>query len=188
MESEAPNINPEIINFGFTGGEIVRLDSALRVVIPAVYKEVLEKYYQPNSAEVVCVLGSGIVRVLPAQVFQAEAARLMALPALNPNAKKLRQFFFGNMKKCPLDAQNRIRLSENLVKYGKLLPDSGSDDTKPGKKPSGSVNVAVVGQHNEVQIWNIDRWNQFNATMSDNYDELLEIVSPSVNMVSVQAV
>ena len=174
MEQNLPEAAGSKASFGFTGNYTVKLDSALRVAIPADFKAVLESAYQPDGSKVKCVAGSGVVRILPVPVCEREAAKVNALPSLNPKAIAYRRLFFGFMKECTLDAQNRIRLSKELIDWAKLRPaaEGGADDGK-------AVEVVIVGQQDQMEIWSLEAWKQFSSSLADNMDELMEMLSPS---------
>src|SRR6187402_1647385 len=104
MGEENGNTAAELA-LGFTGNFPVKLDSALRLAIPAKFKEVLERRYGTSAGQVVLVPDSGKVKVLPLPVWEKTQQKLEELSEFDPNADDLRTFVFGNMAVCQLDAQ-----------------------------------------------------------------------------------
>ncbi|MBX7247220.1 MAG: hypothetical protein K1X53_17110 [Candidatus Sumerlaeaceae bacterium] len=141
---------------GFTDNVNARLDKVLRVAIPAKFVDVLAANYPEHKGRVVLVPGKDCVRVFPVPVWEVEKERLLKLDSLNPKVAKLRRVVFGNKKECTLDPQNRVRLSEQQVKNGKLRDD------KPAEGDETSTEVAVVGQIDRLEIWNYQRWCSYN--------------------------
>ena len=60
---------------------------------------------------------------MPVPVWQKLQRQLEQLPDFDPKSSVLRTFIFGNMLLCPLDSQNRIRLSPELCRMAELERD-----------------------------------------------------------------
>lgn len=134
------------IGLGFTGNFPVKLDSGLRIAVPARFREVLDRKYAASAAQLVVIPGDGKLKVLPVPVWQKFEAQLVKLSEFDPNADRLRSFIFGNMAICPLDAQNRIRLNPSLCEMAGLEKE-----------------VVVVGQQEQMELWNANAWKEFNV-------------------------
>lgn len=143
------------LSAGFNSNYSVKIDSALRVAIPAKFKEVLDKKYGTASSQVVLVPDNGKVKVLPVVVWQKMEAELNALPELDPVADKYRTFVFGNMSFCSLDTQNRIRLTPTLCRLAGL-----------------EKNVVFVGRQNQMEIWDAAKWDEFIMSAVAGLDEM----------------
>src|SRR5688572_2225644 len=95
MGEENGNTAAELA-LGFTGNYPVKLDSALRLAIPAKFKEVLDRRYGTSGGQVVLVPDSGKVKVLPLPVWERMQQRLEELSEFDPDADVYKSFVFGN--------------------------------------------------------------------------------------------
>lgn len=134
------------IGLGFTGNYPVKLDSGLRIAVPSKFREILDKKYAATAGQVFVIPGDGRLRVLPVPVWQKVQSQLEEISEFDPNGDELKTFIFGNLAICPLDAQNRIRLSPALCEMADLEKE-----------------VVVVGQQNQMELWNANKWKEFNV-------------------------
>jgi MraZ protein len=152
METIPPETSSTELSFGFTGNFQLRMDKAQRIAVPAKFKQVLDMAYGATASQVVLVPDSGKVKVLPLPVWKTVQARLEELSDLDPNVDDYRTFIFGNMVVCQLDAQNRIRLSPSLCELAEL-----------------NTEVVVVGQQDQMEIWDAAKWKEFNVGTAKNF-------------------
>lgn len=152
METPPPETSTVELSLGFTGNFHLRMDKAQRVAVPARFKDVLDKSYGAAGSQVVLVPDSGKVKVLPLPVWKGVQARLEELSDLDPNADDYRTFIFGNMAVCQLDGQNRIRLTPSLCELAELATE-----------------LVVVGQQDQMEIWDAGKWKEFNAGTAKNF-------------------
>lgn len=129
----------------FTGNFPVKLDSALRIAVPAKFREILDQKYG-SASELVVVPDSGKLKVLPMPVWHKLEEKLLELSEFDPSGDDLRAFIVGNMLQCPLDAQNRIRLTPALCEMAELEKE-----------------LVVVGQLDRMELWSAAKWKEFNA-------------------------
>ena len=127
----------------FSGNFPLRMDSALRVAVPAKFRTVLDRVYEKTSSKVVLMPADGKIQVLPVPVWENMKKQLESLPEFDPDSDALRTFIFGNMAVCSLDAQNRIRLTPGLCGMAGLEKE-----------------VVVVGQQDKMEIWDAARWKE----------------------------
>ncbi len=146
MGETGTDTNELEIGSGFTGNFPVKLDSGLRIAVPSRFREVLDKKYAPTAAQVVVIPDYGKLKVLPVPVWQKVQKQLEELSEFDPNGDDLRTFIFGNMVICPLDTQNRIRLTPALCEMADLEKE-----------------VVVVGQQDRMELWNANKWKEFNV-------------------------
>lgn len=156
MAEKNSHIEQPEMTLGFTGNYPLRLDSTQRVAVPAKFREVLEKVYGSASSQVVVLPDMGKVRVLPLPVWEKMKKQLEALPEFDPASNELRTYIFGNMAVCGLDAQSRIRLTPGLCEIANLKKE-----------------VVVVGQQDRMEIWDAERWKEFNTSTSRNLREVM---------------
>lgn len=141
---------------GFTGNHPLRMDSALRIAIPAKFREALDRLTAEGSSQVFLLPAMGKVQVLPQPAFESVKQQLEQLSVFDPSSEDLRTYIFGNMAVCALDAQNRIRLTPGLCEIAGLEKE-----------------VVVVGQQDRMEIWDAVKWKEFNAATSKNLREVM---------------
>ena len=141
---------------GFTGNHPLRMDNALRIAIPAKFREALDRSSGDQPSQVYLLPDMGKVKVLPQPAFQTVKQHLEQLSPFDPNSEDLRTFIFGNMAVCVLDAQNRIRLTPGLCEMAGLEKE-----------------VVVVGKQDQMEIWDAAKWKEFNAATSKNLREVM---------------
>ena len=135
------------------------MDSAQRVAIPAKFREALDKLCGDQPSQVVLLPDMGKVKILPLPAWAGVKRKLEELSEFDPSSEDYRTFIFGNMSVCPLDAQNRIRLTPSLCEMAGLEKE-----------------VVVVGRHDRMEIWDAVKWKEFNAETSRNLRGVMERV------------
>lgn len=136
---------------GFTGNYPVKLDSGLRIAVPSKFREILEKKYTATASQVVVMPDDGKLKLLPVPVWNKVQKQLESVMDFDSSGDKLRTFIFGNIAICPLDAQNRIRLTPALCEMAELEKE-----------------VVVVGQQDRMELWSAAKWKQFNVGTAKN--------------------
>jgi MraZ protein len=132
------------------------MDSALRIAIPAKFREALDRISGDQPSQVYLLPAMGKVKVLPLPAFQSVKQQLEQLSPFDPNSEDLQTYIFGNMANCVLDAQNRIRLTPGLCEMAGLEKE-----------------VVVVGKQDQMEIWDAVKWKEFNAATSKNLREVM---------------
>lgn len=123
----------------FKGTFFHNIDSKGRMIVPAKYRELLGESF-------VITLGlDGCLFVLPQDVWDEMEKKLMSLPMSSTNGRKVSRMFLSNALDCEFDKQGRILLPQNLRTYAGLQKD-----------------VVLVGVGNRAEIWDKDRWEQYN--------------------------
>lgn len=141
---------------GFAGNHPLRMDNALRIAVPAKFREKLDDLSGDQPSQVVLLPGLGKVKALPLPAWEHAKRGLEELSDLDPQAEDLRTFMFGNMAVCVLDAQNRIRLTPGLCEMAGLEKE-----------------VVVVGKQDQMEIWDAVKWKEFNAETSKNLRDVM---------------
>ncbi len=144
------------ISFGFTGNFPLKMDSTQRVAIPAKFKEVLDCKFSTTPSTVVLVPDDEKVKVLPIPVWMKFQERLEEFSDLDPNAGDYKAYIIGNMRKCTLDGQNRIQVPQSLCELANLQKE-----------------VVVVGQIDKMEIWDAEKWKEFNARTQKNLKSVM---------------
>lgn len=108
------------------------IDSKGRLFIPAKLRDALGP---------VCYLTMGIddcLAIYPQESWDRFTEKFSALPM--SQSRKMRPLF-ANAVMCEPDKQGRILLPQRLCRYAGLQRD-----------------VAIIGVHNRLEIWDRDRW------------------------------
>jgi len=135
----------------------VRLDNAMRLAIPAKFREVLEKRFPADGARLVLVPGDKYIRAMPYSTWVEFQRELDKFPSLGYKSQEVKMFFYGHMAECELDGQNRIRLPKVLCELIDLERDA-----------------VVVGNGNEMTIWRARVWEDFSRKMTERLPDLLQ--------------
>jgi MraZ protein len=155
------------VSLGFTGNYPLKLDSALRVAIPAKFKDVLEKQYGEESSQVVLIPDLAKIKVLPLPVWRRLQGKLNGLSDFDPNSEDYRTFIFGNMALCSLDAQNRVKLTPGLCGLAELEKEA-----------------VFVGRQDMMEIWSADKWREFTKATASNFRNVMAEVFRNSRSVS----
>ncbi|MEG0108555.1 MAG: cell division/cell wall cluster transcriptional repressor MraZ, partial [Lachnospiraceae bacterium] len=82
------------------------------------------------------------------------------LPLTNKEARKFTRFFLGSAVEGGLDKQGRVLISSALREFASLEKD-----------------VVLVGVLDRVEIWDKAKWDENNAAIEDNMDDIAEHMS-----------
>ncbi len=140
----------------FTGSFRRALDDKQRLPLPRQFRETgadpdyLRFYLTPGL--------DGCLAVYPELVFAALAERLAAG---SPAAREVRDYsrlFYSQTASVVPDRQWRLRLPVELAKWAELAGE-----------------VMIVGVRDHVEIWAVEKWEQYVARCEPQYDQLAEI-------------
>jgi MraZ protein len=144
-----------------TGSYRRALDDKLRLAIPKPLRDQL-----PAESPLYLTPGlDGCVAIYSQAAFAALADRL---EASSPAAREVRDYsrlFFSQASTVSPDAQWRLRIPAELIKWGKL----GSD-------------AMIVGVRDHIEVWAAERWDEYVAGCDGQYEQLAEaaLTSPAV--------
>ena len=140
----------------FTGSTQMALDGKGRLAIPARLRERLAAQCGGHLV-VTADPTSGCLLLYPIPEWEKVAARLNALPSLDPIAKELKRLVIGSAEEVDLDGAGRILISPMLRRFAKL-----------------EKSVALVGQGDKFEIWDDASWQglfekaaQFSQQLAD---------------------
>ena len=144
-----------------TGSYRRALDDKLRLAIPKPLRDQL-----PAESPLYLTPGlDGCVAIYSQAAFAALADRL---EASSPAAREVRDYsrlFFSQASTVSPDAQWRLRIPAELIKWAKL----GSD-------------AMIVGVRDHIEVWAAERWDEYVAGCDGQYEQLAEaaLTSPAV--------
>jgi MraZ protein len=137
----------------FTGSYRRALDEKLRLSLPKALRESLppgERWYLTPGLD-------GCLAAYPEPAFAALAERLAASPAVR-DARDYSRVFFSHAACVVPDRLWRFRVPPKLTEWAGLAGE-----------------VMVVGVRDHLELWALDRWQEYVARCEPQYDQLAEL-------------
>lgn len=128
----------------FTGSHNHTMDEKGRIKMPAKYREELGSRFVVTRGHDKCLY------IYTSAEWEKVSAKVANLPKNDENARKYSRIFFSGMDIVDMDAQGRFPVSQMLREYAGLKKD-----------------VVVVGNSNTLEIWDKDRWDEYNIDVDD---------------------
>ena len=125
----------------FRGANKLTLDVKGRLAMPTRYRERLQE--RCGGKLVVTVDKDQCLLIYPFPDWEDIERKLMKLPSLNPQARRLQRLMVGHATELDLDGNGRILLPPSLREYGLLTRD-----------------VMLIGQGLRFELWDETRWNE----------------------------
>ena len=126
----------------FRGANKVTLDAKGRVAMPARYRETLVERSEGRLVTTVdradkCLL------IYPLPDWEEIERKLMRLPTLHPQARRLQRLMVGHATDLELDGHGRVLLPPKLREFAGLARQG-----------------VLIGQGNRFELWDEARWNE----------------------------
>jgi len=125
----------------FRGANKVTLDAKGRMVMPTRYRDRIHE--RSRGRLVVTVDRDQCLLMYPLPDWDEIEGKLMKLPSLNPQARRLQRLMVGHATDLELDGHGRILLPPKLREFAGL--------TRQG---------VLIGQGNRFELWDEARWNE----------------------------
>lgn len=150
----------------FRGASKVTLDSKGRMAIPSRYRERLAS--RADGTLVATVDRDYCLLLYPLTDWEEIERKLIRLPALNKQARRLQRLMVGYATELEMDGHGRILLPRELRDFASL-----------------DKQIMFIGQGNKFELWDIDRWNTWRDEWlsdddADNSDLPTELESLSL--------
>ncbi len=153
-------------NILFRGVNNINLDAKGRLAIPTRYREELKETCACQL--VVTVDRDRCLSVYPLHEWEEVEQKLVRLPSLNKQAKRLQRLLIGHATDCEMDGQGRVLLSAPLREFAGL-----------------SKKVVLIGQGNKFEIWDEAVWDQRRSEwLEEESLEDLDDLSPELGSLS----
>ena len=123
----------------FRSANKVTLDDKGRMVMPTRYREEIAELCQGRL--VVTVDRDECLLVYPLPEWEQTERRLMSLPSMDPEARRLQRLLVGYATDLEMDGHHRISLAPELREFAKL--------ERLGM---------LIGQGNRLELWDEGRW------------------------------
>jgi MraZ protein len=140
------------------GATKVTLDDKGRMVMPTRYREQISALSQGKL--IVTVDRERCLLIYPLPEWELTERKLMSLPSLRPQSRKLQRLMVGHATDLELDGHGRFLLPPELREFAKL-----------------DRHGMLVGQGNRFELWNETRWNEEREGWLDSEDTLTDLPS-----------
>ena len=125
----------------FRGANKLTLDVKGRLVMPTRYRDRLQELC--GGKLVVTVDKDQCLLIYPLPDWEEIERKLMRLPTLNPQARRLQRLMVGHATELDLDGHGRLLLPPKLREFGQLTRDA-----------------MLIGQGLRFELWDEARWNE----------------------------
>lgn len=124
----------------FRGANKLTLDAKGRMVMPTRYRDRLQ---ESCGGKLVVTIDKQCLLIYPVPRWEEIERQLMALPSLNPEARRLQRLMVGHATDLELDASGRLLLPPELREVAALTRDA-----------------MLIGQGERFELWDQARWNE----------------------------
>ncbi|MCW8846357.1 MAG: division/cell wall cluster transcriptional repressor MraZ [Gammaproteobacteria bacterium] len=149
----------------FRGASKITLDAKGRMAMPTRYRDRLSE--KSDGRLVVTVDRDYCLLIYPFPDWEEIERKLVRLPSLNPQARRLQRLMVGYATELDLDGHGRILLPRELREFAGL-----------------DRQAILIGQGNKFELWDEERWNakrdQWLQTEDDGVDLPAELESLSL--------
>lgn len=135
----------------FMGEYHHKIDTKGRIIVPAKFREEL------GETMIVTRWLDGCLAIYTEEQWQQVYENLKKLPSTKREARMYTHMIMSKAAECDLDAQGRIRIPSHLSEEAKLEKD-----------------CVVVGVSDHVEIWDKERWDNYYALASENFEDIAE--------------
>jgi MraZ protein len=134
----------------FSGAHCHHVDDKGRTKMPG-------RFASRLGAEFVATRGMhGCVWVFPQEEWEKVLARLQSDSLVDSRALTLQRFFLGMAHDCSLDPQGRLLIPPVLRDHAGITGE-----------------ILIIGACAKIEIWSKERWETFNASITDEQLEEL---------------
>src|SRR6202050_5394865 len=123
----------------FRGATKVTLDDKGRMVMPTRYREQIS--VQSQGKLVVTVDREQCLLIYPLPEWEQTERKLMSLPSLHPQSRRLQRLMVGHATDLELDGHGRMLLPPELREFAAL-----------------GRHAMLIGQGNRSELWDESRW------------------------------
>jgi MraZ protein len=140
------------------GATKVTLDDKGRMVLPTRYREQIS--VQSQGKLVVTVDREQCLLIYPLPEWEQTERKLMSLPSLHPQSRKLQRLMVGHATDVELDGHGRFLIPPELREFAQLQRLGW-----------------LIGQGNRFELWDETRWNEQRDQMLKSEDTLTDLPS-----------
>ncbi|MBI4940392.1 MAG: division/cell wall cluster transcriptional repressor MraZ [Actinobacteria bacterium] len=141
----------------FLGTHTPRLDEKGRLILPAKFREQLERGVVVTRGQERCLY------VFPVAEFERLAGQLRQAPVTSKQARDYLRVFLSGASDEQLDRQGRVTIPPLLRSYAGLERD-----------------CAVIGAGERVEIWDLQAWETYLSASEEAFAEQTDEVVPGL--------
>lgn len=135
----------------FMGEYQHKIDAKGRIIVPANFRDEL------GDTMIVTRWLDGCLAIYTEEQWNKVYEHLKKLPSTKREARMYTHMIMSKAAECNLDAQGRIRIPSHLAEEANLKKD-----------------CVVVGVSDHVEIWDKERWDEYYAVASENFEDIAE--------------
>ena len=140
----------------FRGANKVTLDAKGRMAIPTRYRGRLSE--QCEGQLVATVDRDHCLIIYPLPEWEHIERRLVSLPNLNRQARRLQRLMIGHATEMDMDGHGRVLLPQPLREFADL-----------------ERQAMLIGQGNKFELWDEARWNERRDQWLDEEDDGVDL-------------
>lgn len=140
----------------FQGINDLNLDAKGRMSLPARYRESIQE--SCSGSLVITVDVDRCLLIYPLPEWEVIQQKLMQLPSINKQVRRLQRLLLGHATECDVDGNNRILLPPPLRNFASL------------KK-----HAVLIGQGNKFELWDQDAWESMRERWLKEESKLSDI-------------
>lgn len=145
----------------------LNLDAKGRMAIPTKYRDSLARRCEGQMVLTVdsrerCLL------LYPLPDWEEIERKLVKLPSLNKQARRLQRLLIGHATECEMDGSGRILLSQPLREFSNI-----------------EKATVLIGQGNKFEIWSEENWNTQRAAWLEQGEEGADDLPPELGSLSL---
>ncbi|MEM7401780.1 MAG: division/cell wall cluster transcriptional repressor MraZ [Pseudomonadota bacterium] len=140
----------------FQGINDLNLDAKGRMSLPARYRDSIQASCEGSL--VITVDVDRCLLVYPAPEWQVIQQKLMALPSINKQVRRLQRLLLGHATECEVDANHRILLPPPLRNFANL-----------------TKHAVLIGQGNKFELWDQETWEKMRERWIKEENKLSDI-------------
>ncbi len=125
------------------------IDAKGRLIVPSKFRDILGEDFVVTKGM------DGCLFLYPNNEWKIFEEKLRTLPLTNKNARAFVRFFLGSAVDGGLDKQGRVLISSALRSFAGLEKE-----------------VVLVGVLDRVEIWDKAKWDENNAVVEDDMDNI----------------
>ncbi|MBI4589876.1 MAG: division/cell wall cluster transcriptional repressor MraZ [Candidatus Rokubacteria bacterium] len=134
------------------------IDPKGRVSIPSKFRDALERDY--GEKRLVLVPNDHCLEVHPFREWERIEDKVKALPQMDRDVQKFNRLYISRAVDAAIDAQGRIQIPPEYRERAGLVKD-----------------VVLVGGVLKFEIWNKERWEEYDRTNQPELPSLFEKIS-----------
>ncbi len=128
----------------FSGSFAHSVDSKGRIVIPAKFRGKLGETFVVTKGL------NGCLWIFPEKVWPSFLKKCTPKSILNSRNLALERYFIGAATECAADVQGRVQIPQILLNHAGIRDE-----------------IYIVGLTDRLEIWAKDKWDSFNAELTD---------------------